>query len=80
MNEDIPSQFNPLASPSFPMRQLKKLHRELTSFEIFIQMSARDPGQVLEGREKVKKIYEVQEMVEEYVAEESERLKIIRGR
>lgn len=83
MNNDlppnIPPDFQPLMSQGFPMRQLKRLHRELTLFEMFIQMNAF-PEELADVKKKVIKIYEVQELVEGYVIEETERLKIIKGK
>lgn len=74
MNQEIPPQFNPLGAPEFPMKQLKRLHGELTRLEVFIQMTSL-PEDVPENRKKIEKIYEVQEIIEEYVIEENERVK-----
>lgn len=74
MNQDIPPQFNPLGAPEFPLKQLKRLHMELTRLEVFIQMYSL-PEEIPESRKKVEKIYEVQEIIEGYVIEENERIK-----
>lgn len=58
--------------PNIPIPELKKLHLDLTNFENLIQIMGGGYSAV---KLKVDMIYDVQEMIEEIISEEKNRIK-----
>lgn len=56
--------FEEILIPPFPLKQLKKLHADLTEFENYLQIHA---GGYSEIKSEIDKIYSVQSIIEKLV-------------
>lgn len=60
-----------LFTPEFPLKELKKLHGDLSELDNFLQIRA---GTYHLAKDDIQKIYRVQEIIEDIVKEEKDRV------